>query len=68
MENYTTAANRQIYKLIAELPAMMAAATTLDEKMRVGELAVKLKASVPKKKRHGKKAKGYERVPDRVCD
>jgi hypothetical protein len=47
---------------------MMAAATTLDEKMRVGELAVKLKASVPKKKRHGKKSKGYERVPDRVCD
>lgn len=64
MQNYTTTANRQIYKLIDELPAMMEAANTLAEKIAVGELAVKLKASVPKKRRA--KAKGYERVKDGI--
>jgi hypothetical protein len=52
-QNYTTTAS-QLYKLIAEIPTMMAAATTLEDKLRVGELTAKLRGSLPQKSRRGK--------------
>jgi hypothetical protein len=60
MENYTTTANRQIYKLLDEIPGMMAAAKTLEEKLRVGELAAKLRGSIPKKTRRAKSERKVE--------
>jgi hypothetical protein len=62
MQSYTSVANRRIYKLMDEIPAMMAAATTLEEKLRVGELAAKLRGSIPKKTR---RAKSKEEKPEK---